>query len=112
MNAILADETTVVARLFRHIDAKTTDLSEAVWREPVANYTSLERFEAEIARALRPTLTPFCPSAALPKAGSYLARDAARTPILAVRGADGVVRAFRNACRHRGALVVEGAGCK
>ena len=112
MTAILADEPTVVARIFQHIDAETTDLSEAVWREPVANYTSPARFEAEIAKALRRTLTPFCPSAALPKPGSYVARDAAMTPVLAVRGADGVVRAFRNACRHRGALVVEGAGCK
>jgi phenylpropionate dioxygenase-like ring-hydroxylating dioxygenase large terminal subunit len=34
------------------------------------------------------------------------------TPILAVRGADGVVRAFRNACRHRGAQLVDGAGCR
>jgi phenylpropionate dioxygenase-like ring-hydroxylating dioxygenase large terminal subunit len=112
MNAILADEPTVVARIFRHIDARTTDLSEAVWREPVANYTSPTRFEAEIAKVLRRAPTPFCPSAALPEIGSYLARDAAMTPILAVRGADGVVRAFRNACRHRGAQLVDGAGCK
>jgi phenylpropionate dioxygenase-like ring-hydroxylating dioxygenase large terminal subunit len=112
MNAILADEPTVVARIFRHIDAQSTDLSEAVWREPVANYISPARFEAEIARALRRTLTPFCPSAALPRVGSYVARDAAMTPILVVRGADGLVRAFRNACRHRGALIVDGMGCK
>ena len=112
MNAILADEPTVVARILRHIDDGATDLSEAVWREPVANYTSPARFEAEVGKALRRALTPFCPSAALPKVGSYLARDAAMTPILAVRGQDGVVRAFRNACRHRGAMVVEGAGCK
>ena len=31
-------------------------------------------------------------------------------PILAARGTDGVVRAFRNACRHRGAAVACGEG--
>jgi phenylpropionate dioxygenase-like ring-hydroxylating dioxygenase large terminal subunit len=55
---------------------------------------------------------PFCPSAALPEAGSYLARTAAGTPLLAVRGDDGAVRVFRNACRHRGTELVSGAGCK
>jgi phenylpropionate dioxygenase-like ring-hydroxylating dioxygenase large terminal subunit len=29
-----------------------------------------------------------------------------------VRGADGRVRAFRNACRHRGARIADGAGCE
>ncbi len=51
---------------------------------------------------LRRSPVPFCPSAALPQPGAYLARNAAQTPLLAVRGSDGRVRAFRNACRHRG----------
>jgi phenylpropionate dioxygenase-like ring-hydroxylating dioxygenase large terminal subunit len=54
---------------------------------------------------------PFCPSAALPEKGSYVARDAAGTPLVAVRGNDGKVRAFRNACRHRGSQVAKGTGC-
>jgi phenylpropionate dioxygenase-like ring-hydroxylating dioxygenase large terminal subunit len=112
MTQALAGPRDIVQRVLEHIDRKTTDLSDAVWREPVEHYLSPARFEAEIARVMRRTPTPFCPSAALPDAGSYLARDAAMTPILAVRGADGAVRAFRNACRHRGAQVVEGMGCK
>src|SRR5204863_7595664 len=32
-------------------------------------------------------------------------------PLLVVRGADGKVRAFRNACRHRGTQVASGSGC-
>ena len=39
----------------------------------------------------------------LPKPGSYRLRELAGAPILFVRGDDGEVRAFRNACRHRGA---------
>jgi len=106
----LADDATVVGRLLDHIDRKTTDLAEASWREPVANYLSAERFAAECA-LLRRTPAAFCPSAALPAPGSYVARAAAGTPVLAVRGGDGVVRAFRNACRHRGTELASGAGC-
>jgi len=107
----LADDRTVVERLLHHIDHKTTDLSEASWREPVEHYRSAARLAAELG-VLRRHPVVFCPSAALPEPGSYLARDAARTPILAVRGGDGRVRAFRNACRHRGTQVASGAGCE
>ena len=54
---------------------------------------------------------PFCPSAAIAEPGSYLARKASGTPILAVRNEDGVVKAFINACKHRGMQVAEGMGC-
>ena len=60
---------------------------------------------------LRRYPTPFCPSAALSGAGSYVARSAAGTPLLAVRGTDGQARVLRNACRHRGTQLAAGAGC-
>jgi phenylpropionate dioxygenase-like ring-hydroxylating dioxygenase large terminal subunit len=108
----LADDPTVVQRILDHIDSKTTDLGEATWREPVEHYRSEARFAAERNRVLRRYPTGFCPSAALPTPGSYVARDAAGTPLFAVRGDDGQVRAFRNACRHRGTQLVSGAGCE
>ena len=40
--------------------------------------------------------------------GSYRLCHVGGAPILLVRGEDGAVRAFRNACRHRGAPVVRG----
>jgi phenylpropionate dioxygenase-like ring-hydroxylating dioxygenase large terminal subunit len=109
MSQLLSDAD-VIDRIFHHVDNKSTDRGEEVWREPVESYLSEERFQAEI-RLLRRLPVPFCPSAALPKPGSYVARTAALTPLLAVRGEDGVVRAFRNACRHRGMQVAEGTGC-
>ena len=108
----LLDDHAVVQRILDHIDHKTTDLSADIWREPVENYRSCERFAAERDLVLRRYPTVFCPSAALPTAASYVARDAAGTPIVAARGDDGQVRAFRNVCRHRGTQLVEGAGCK
>jgi phenylpropionate dioxygenase-like ring-hydroxylating dioxygenase large terminal subunit len=109
---LLADDPTVVQRILDHIDHTTTDLSEETWREPVEHYRSPERFAAEMASVFRRQPIAFCPAAALPETGSYLARDAAGVPIIAVRGTDGSVRAFRNACRHRGTQLVSGSGCE
>lgn len=109
MDSLLSD-TDVIERIFHHIDHKTTDLGDEVWREPIENYRSAERFSTELAM-LRRLPVAFCPSAALPKAGSYIARTAAGTPLVVVRGHDGIVRAFRNACRHRGRQLANGSGC-
>jgi len=109
-SALLLSDAALAKRIFRHIDEGTTDLGDSVWREPVSHYLSLERFEAECA-LIRRHPTPFCPSAALPKNGSYLARIAAGNPVVVTRGDDGKVRAFINACRHRGMQVATGSGC-
>jgi len=100
----------VVARVLGHIASKTTDRGDEVWEEPVANYQSPERFEQEL-EIIRSVPTPFCPSTALSKPGDYIARDAAHTPLIVVRGKDGKARAFKNACRHRGSQLVDGKGC-
>jgi phenylpropionate dioxygenase-like ring-hydroxylating dioxygenase large terminal subunit len=105
------DDQSVAQRVLDHIANGTTDLGQTVWREPVANYRSPDRLKGEIETVLRRTPTAFCPSAALPEVGSYVAREAAGIPIVAVRGSDGKVRAFRNACRHRGMQVATGSGC-
>ena len=100
----------VIDRVLDHARDGTTDQGNEVWREPVANYRDEARFQQEL-DLLRRLPVPFCPSAALREPGDYVARLAAGVPILAVRGKDGQVRAFRNACRHRGAEVASGMGC-
>src|SRR5262249_56731989 len=97
MTSTLATEAVIIQRILDHIDRGSTDLADAIWREPVESYSSQARFDAEITSVFRRVPTPFCPSAALPDVGSYVARDAALTPIVAIRGSDGVARAFRNA---------------
>ncbi|MGH7735291.1 MAG: aromatic ring-hydroxylating oxygenase subunit alpha, partial [Gemmatimonadales bacterium] len=71
MSQLLADAS-VIQRVLDHIDHKTTDVSVGCWRESVANYRSEARLALELERVFRTTPTPFCPSAALPEAGSYL----------------------------------------
>lgn len=45
----------------------------------------------------------------IPAPGDWLAFDLLGERAVVMRGADGVVRAFHNLCRHRGARVVDGA---
>ena len=72
------DDRTVAERVLEHVHSQSTDVGDETWREPVENYLSPGRFEAE-RRLLRSFPTPFCPSAALPDTGSYLARQRAGT---------------------------------
>jgi phenylpropionate dioxygenase-like ring-hydroxylating dioxygenase large terminal subunit len=107
---LFLNDAALIERILNHVAAHTTDEDGDGWEEPVENYRSEPRLAAEVALLRRLTI-PFCPSAALPGTGSYVARLAAGVPIVAVRDRDGAVRAFRNACRHRGTSVAEGSGC-
>jgi phenylpropionate dioxygenase-like ring-hydroxylating dioxygenase large terminal subunit len=107
----LADDRAVIRRLLDHIHAGTTDLGPERRQEPVPHYVDAARFADELA-LLRRRPTIYAPSALLPEAGSYLAREVLGVPLVVMRGSDGAVRAFRNVCRHRGMQVVDGAGCQ
>ncbi len=100
----------VIERVFEHIDAGTTDRGDEVWHEPTEHYCSEARFQAEL-DLMRRLPMPFAPSLALEKTGDYIARPLAGVPILVVRHEDGGLRAYRNACRHRGVTVAHGSGC-
>ncbi len=106
---LVADDAEIVRRILTHIDAGTTDEGEA-WREPVENYLSPSRFDEEL-RLLRTMPSVFVPSATIPNPGDHVERTAFGAPLFAVRGSDRRARVFRNACRHRGFALVEGAGC-
>ena len=47
------DDRSVAQRVLDHIANGTTDVGDAVWREPVVNYRSSERLAAEIEQVLR-----------------------------------------------------------
>jgi phenylpropionate dioxygenase-like ring-hydroxylating dioxygenase large terminal subunit len=106
----LLSDTEVILRIFKHIDNSTTDIGNNTWKEPVENYLSKERLNAEL-KVLKNRSIVFCPSGAFAKPGDYVSRDVAGIPLIAVRGLDGKIRAFKNACRHRGVQLANGHGC-
>jgi phenylpropionate dioxygenase-like ring-hydroxylating dioxygenase large terminal subunit len=110
MTALLSDHE-ITERVLAHIARRTTDVGTQVWREPVENYRSPARLQAELDRVLLRVPAVFCPSSALAERGSFVSREIAGRPVVAVRGEDGVVRAFKNVCRHRGMRVAPESGC-
>lgn len=71
-------------------------------RSPVARYLDAQRYQREVELIFRRHPLAVCPSASLAQPGDSFAIDVAGIPLLLVRGEDGALRAFVNACRHRG----------
>ena len=107
----LADDPAVVQRLLDHIDQKTTDTSDASWREPVGALPSRRSASRPSSRCCAGRRPRSAPRRRCPRPGATSRASAAGTPLLAVRGSDGVARVFRNACRHRGTQLASGSGC-
>jgi nitrite reductase/ring-hydroxylating ferredoxin subunit len=101
---------TLMLKVLSHIEAGTTDMAESVYRQPAANYADAARAAQEQALLFRRGPLMMALSCRVPNPGDYITDDMAGIPILIVRGEDGVVRGFRNACSHRGTRVCEGTG--
>lgn len=76
-------------------------------RRPVHIFTDPAYFALERASLFNKTPVPVTLSSMLPEPKTFLAIDAYDLPILLSRDADGQVKAFLNACQHKGAKVVE-----
>ena len=76
-------------------------------RMPVSAYTDEERYRAERERIFKTLPLAMALTIELPEPGDFKTMNVLETPLLLVRGDDGVVRAFLNVCRHRGAKVCE-----
>ena len=99
-------------RAATHLKNGTTDLAEHCLRVPALHYLSREQLAREVDALFRnsPLLVGLTPDAPTP--GSYFTHEAADTALIIVRGDDNTVRAFVNACRHRGTRIAEGRGTK
>ena len=82
------------------------------WRDgdyshiPFWVYSDAANYEAELRNIYKgPVWNYLCLTAELPGNGDYKATKIGETPVLVVRGEDGVLRGFLNRCSHRGALL-------
>jgi len=96
-------------RLLDHLAAGTLDLSDAPMVTDGSCFTDPERFAKERQLLFRrtPQVMGWAGEVAAP--GDFVARDVAGVPVLVTRDPDGELRAFLNACSHRGMPV--GVGC-
>ena len=76
----------------------------------VAVYTDPDRAARERQVLFRDRPLVAALSGDLPDTGDCVTVELGEVPVLLVRGEDGHVRAFLNACRHRGSRVAEGHG--
>lgn len=72
---------------------------------PLGRYTDAAFYELERTRLFGRSWLYAAHDSELPTKGSYVRRELPGADLVVVRGDDGQVRAFRNACRHRGAPV-------
>ena len=99
----------LVARALALVDAGTTEMADAVLEVPLEYYRDPDLFRREREMVMSTPLG-LTTSAQLPEPFDYVVRDVLDTSVLITRGGDGVVRAFLNYCRHRGARPADGCG--
>ena len=71
-----------------------------------ALYTAGDQFQREKRTLFARNWLPFAASGQLAAAGDFISHSLGGWPLLAVRGADGLARAFHNVCRHQSMPVV------
>lgn len=105
------DTQIALARQLRaYMESRSTALAPAVHRNPIASYSDPARARLERERLFLRKPIFMGLSCRLPAAGDYLTEEVAGVPVLLVRNRDGVLGAFANICRHRGAPVAGGCG--
>lgn len=77
---------------------------------PVGRYTDPDYFAREHARLWPRVWQLACPLDQVASPGDFYEYRCGPLSILVVRGGDGELRGFQNACRHRGSAICEGSG--
>lgn len=95
----------VAKRLLSNVDAEHGDLTDDIFRVPVANYLSPDRHQRELDAIFHRSPLMVALSCDVRENGQFSALSIAGRPIVVVRGDDGVARTFLNICRHRGAPI-------
>ncbi len=108
-------EISIIRRVFENIkNRQVSNLAETAVKIPIEAYTSHENFQKEKETLFKkfPLMVGF--SSQLSEPGDYITHDLTDVPIVVIRGHDKKLRAYVNACRHRGARILNGAkgNCK
>jgi nitrite reductase/ring-hydroxylating ferredoxin subunit len=100
----------LAARIRALREARTTDLAPQSYRVPARDYTSPAVLVREIERLFAggPLLAGLSGDAAMP--GDWFSFESCGRSAVVWRALDGTLRAFVNACRHRGMRVADGRG--
>lgn len=100
-------EVALIQRVLDHVAAGTKDMARATTPGPVDEYFDADRHRREVDTLFRdyPLIVGHTSQVSAP--GDFFTHDNTGVPILVVRDHDGVLKAFMNVCRHRGAVVCQ-----
>jgi len=100
------EELDIIKTVLEYSESGTTQMQADIMLSPVSRYTDPSRLKLEIDTLFRkfPIIVGHVEQLAEP--GQFFTHDDTGKPILVTRTREGVVRAFVNVCRHRGARVV------
>jgi phenylpropionate dioxygenase-like ring-hydroxylating dioxygenase large terminal subunit len=90
-------------------ESEVADYAQA-WSMPKSYYTDPEVFALERDHLFGTEWICIGRSDEVANPGDMMPFQLCEEPLVAVRGPDGVLRAFSNVCRHRGAMLVERSG--
>ncbi|HJV79998.1 aromatic ring-hydroxylating dioxygenase subunit alpha [Noviherbaspirillum sp.] len=97
----------LVRRALVHLKNKTTDQADGTMVLPVDAYLDPVRYRKEVDYIFKRLPQALALSIELPQPKNYRTMTVMGVPVLMIRGEDNKVRAFINACRHRGSPVCE-----
>lgn len=97
-------------RMLERLGSGTISQAPAATTRPATIYTDEALFAREKAQLFRRAPLLLAASCELRDPGDCKAMDVAGVPLLLVRGQDGEVRTFLNACTHRGARLMRECG--
>lgn len=105
------DETrSVIARLIERAAAGSLDQAPGTMTEDLSDFFDPDRFERERQQFFLDTPQIVGFAGEVRGTGSYLAAESMGIPVVVTRTGDGELRAFVNACAHRGAQLAKGHG--
>ncbi|MGE8133123.1 aromatic ring-hydroxylating oxygenase subunit alpha [Novosphingobium subterraneum] len=97
-------------RMLERLASGSITCAPKVTSRPSSIYTDADRFKREKEHLFRRVPLLLAASCELRNPGDCKVMDVVGVPLLIVRGKDGVVRTFLNACTHRGARLMRECG--
>ena len=91
----------------RHAEAGTMELADNIVEIPASNYFDKSRWQKEVDLIFKRLPLVLGVSKEIPNAGDYKSIDVLGVPVLILRNSNGQIKAYLNACIHRGAALVE-----
>lgn len=102
-------ELALIDQVLKQLETKTPDMEECGGSAPVAEYLDRGRYQRELELIFKGFPIALAHASELPESGDYITREVLGRSVILMRGNDGQIRAFLNACRHRGAQLLSEA---